>query len=153
MPIVPAQTRQDKRDRERKIEAILGPEIYALTIGESPSDEFDENGFVVAKPKPSPPSRSQQWIEDMRLLDEQAEEALADLQQYLAYRETWSKRGLKAMMLAPTLDICRALLRDERVPWNVLSYFQCERYGLRRRQPDGRYGVDDFNDVRRPADT
>lgn len=62
-----------------------------------------------------------------------------------------AERGIKAMMLSPTLDVCRALLRGERVPWNVLHYFQAERYGLRRRQPDGRYDLDDFNDVRRPA--
>lgn len=62
----------------------------------------------------------------------------------------WTNRGIKAMMLASSLDICRALLRGERVPWSALNYWQAERYGLRRRHPDARYGVDDFNDVRRP---
>lgn len=66
----------------------------------------------------------------------------------------WTNRGIKAMMLSPCsrngLDICRALLRGERVPWNLLNYWQAERYGLRRRSKDGRYGLTDFHDVRRP---
>lgn len=57
-------------------------------------------------------------------------------------------RGFKAMMLSPTVDLCRSLLAGERVPWNQLNYFQAQRYGLKRRRPDGRYGVDDFHDVR-----
>jgi hypothetical protein len=59
-----------------------------------------------------------------------------------------AERGLKAMMLAPTLDLCRALLRGERLPWPKLAYFQAQRYGLRQRPDDGRVSLDDFNDVR-----
>jgi hypothetical protein len=57
-------------------------------------------------------------------------------------------RGIKALMLAPHIEICRALLRGERIPWNQLDYFQAQRYGLRRRPPGGRVGLDDFWDVR-----
>lgn len=60
-------------------------------------------------------------------------------------------RGLKAMALAPDLHLCRALLRGERVHWSRLDPLQAERYGIRygSRRHDGRYVLDDFNDVRR----
>jgi hypothetical protein len=61
------------------------------------------------------------------------------------------ERGIKALLLSSSIEICRALLRGERVPWMRLDYFQAERYGLRRRRSDGRYGLDDFNDVRSPV--
>lgn len=66
-------------------------------------------------------------------------------------REREAARGLKAMALAPTIGVCRALLAGERAPWNVLDYFAAEQFGLRRRGGDGRYSLDDFNDVRRPV--
>ena len=53
------------------------------------------------------------------------------------------------MMLAPTIEICRALLRGERIPWRQLRPEQAGRFGLRRRTLDGRYGLAEFNDVRR----
>lgn len=60
-----------------------------------------------------------------------------------------ANRGWKAVMLAPTIELCQALLRDERVPWRVLRPDQAERFGLRRRTADDRYSLDDFNDVRK----
>lgn len=60
-------------------------------------------------------------------------------------------RGFKALMLAPSLTLYQALLRGERLPWTSLNHFQAERFGLRRRHADGRYALDDFNDVREPA--
>jgi hypothetical protein len=57
-------------------------------------------------------------------------------------------RGIKALMLAPHIEICRALLRGERIPWNQLRYEQLRRHGLRRRPADGRLALDDVNDVR-----
>jgi hypothetical protein len=59
--------------------------------------------------------------------------------------------GVKAMMLAPTIDICRALLRGERIHWTQLDYFNAQRYGTKNRPPDGRLALDDFNDFRAPA--
>jgi hypothetical protein len=41
------------------------------------------------------------------------------------------ERGYRAMMLAPTLEICRALLRGESVPIDQLDQAQLARYGLR----------------------
>jgi hypothetical protein len=58
-----------------------------------------------------------------------------------------AERGIKAMALAPSIEVCRALLRGERVPWNTLRYLVAESYGLKRRRGDGRYGLDDFNDI------
>lgn len=57
-------------------------------------------------------------------------------------------RGLKALMLAPDVDTCRALLRGERVPWNRLRYAQLRRYGLKTRPDDHRVSLDDVNDTR-----
>jgi hypothetical protein len=41
-------------------------------------------------------------------------------------------RGWRAMMLAPTLEICRALLRGECVPVSRLDALWVRRFGLRR---------------------
>jgi hypothetical protein len=41
-------------------------------------------------------------------------------------------RVFKAMMLAPTLEICEALLRGERVPLTKLDSEWAKRFGLRR---------------------
>jgi len=40
-------------------------------------------------------------------------------------------------------------MRDERIPWSKLRHFQAQAYGLREgaRRSDGRYGLEDFNDV------
>jgi hypothetical protein len=65
--------------------------------------------------------------------------------------EMESLRGLKALALAPTLLLCRALLRGERIHWSQLDQRGAKRYGLKRRSPDDRYCLDDFNDVRGPA--
>lgn len=81
------------------------------------------------------------------------------LDDYVAAHEAWrqtelaaeARRGLKAMALAPTLELYRILLAGERVPWMVLNYFPAMRYGLRHAPPDGRVSVDDFNDVPAPA--
>jgi hypothetical protein len=146
---IPAKRQRAAREKERRIEAILGPEIYALTVGESPFDEFDEEGFVVARPATSS-VLPEQMREDFRLLDEHAEQILADLGDYLQERENQAQRGFKALMLAKTVEVCRALLARERVPWNVLNYVQLRRYGLKRTPADGRLDLDDVNDVRAP---
>lgn len=78
-----------------------------------------------------------------------------DLRSRRPENRTWADRhadrGLKAMALAPTLDLCRSLLRGERVHWGLLDAAQAPRYGIRdgRRRKDGLYALDDFNDVRR----
>lgn len=78
------------------------------------------------------------------------EDYLRSLEAHIDMRlDVEAQRGWKAIMLAPNIEICRALLRGERVPWNTLNYFQAERFGLKKRSPDWRYGLDDFNDVRR----
>jgi hypothetical protein len=66
-------------------------------------------------------------------------------------RAVEATRGSKALALGKTIDVYWALMRGERVPWNVLDFFQAERFGLKRRHADGRYGLDDFNDVPRPG--
>ena len=43
------------------------------------------------------------------------------------------QRGIKAMRLAPTLEICRALLRGESVPVSCLDQEWFVRLGGRRR--------------------
>jgi hypothetical protein len=63
--------------------------------------------------------------------------------------DPYARRLFKALMLAPTLMLCEALLRNERVPWQQFDPRQAERFGLRRRTTDGRYALDDFNDIRR----
>lgn len=61
-------------------------------------------------------------------------------------------RALKAVALAPTITICRLLLRGERVHWKLLDAKGAERYGLRDgcRRRDGRHALEDFNDVAAP---
>jgi hypothetical protein len=61
-----------------------------------------------------------------------------------------ARRGFKAMMLAPTIEICQALLAGERVPWWVLNGEQARRFKLRAGlyPLDERVGLDDFNDAR-----
>lgn len=80
------------------------------------------------------------------------EELLQSLTNQLEHRlDDVALIGIKAMMLAPTIDICRALLRGERVHWTQLDYFNAQRYGTRRKPVDGRLALDDFNDFRAPA--
>jgi hypothetical protein len=43
------------------------------------------------------------------------------------------ERGFKALMLATSLEGCRALLRGETVPVDQLDSEQVARYGLKRR--------------------
>ena len=61
-----------------------------------------------------------------------------------------AQRGLKALMLAPSLAVCRALLAGERVPWQLLDSVQARRYGLRQRPRSSRLSLDDFHDLRAP---
>lgn len=65
-------------------------------------------------------------------------------------RTTQAQRAAKAMALAPNPQLYWALRQGESVPWHMLDFFAAQRYGLRRRRPDGRYSLDDFNDVPRP---
>jgi len=95
-------------------------------------------------PKPAQPSLA----EDLAVLDEYAEAVLADVTERVRAMEAEAIQGLKALMLAPSLPLYQALMRGERVPWWQLNHFQAKRHGLRRRHDDGRYGLDDFNDVR-----
>lgn len=73
----------------------------------------------------------------------------ADARSVRFQRDRLSADGFKAMMLAPSIEVCRALLRGERIYWGHLDYHQAERYGLKHRRPDGRYFLADFNDTRR----
>jgi hypothetical protein len=65
-------------------------------------------------------------------------------------RDDEAKRGIKAMMLAPTIEICQALLAGERLPWWTLRGEQARKYKLRAGlyPLDERVGLDDFNDIR-----
>ena len=47
--------------------------------------------------------------------------------------ETEASRGLKAMALAPTLEICQALLRGEKVPLERLDQEAVRRFWRRPR--------------------
>lgn len=42
-----------------------------------------------------------------------------------------ARRGLRAIALAPTLAICQALLRGEKVPVELLRQDAVRRYGLK----------------------
>lgn len=93
-----------------------------------------------------------------QILQDAREAILLDYLQLRAQRpenkdaaERYDERGLKAMALAPSLDLCKALLRGERIHWQRLDAKQAPRYGIRygRRRRDGCYTLDDFNDVRR----
>jgi hypothetical protein len=83
-------------------------------------------------------------IEEYLEADRQATVALM-----LAVADAEARRGFKAIMLAPTLDLCQVLLRGERVPWRMLRPDQAERFGLKHARPDGRLALDDFNEVRK----
>lgn len=48
-----------------------------------------------------------------------------------AWREEEAQRGIKAMMLAPTLAIYRALLQGQQVPVSALDPTWAKRYGLK----------------------
>jgi hypothetical protein len=63
------------------------------------------------------------------------------------------RRVYKAIMVAPTLTVCRALLHGERLPYRRLDLAAVNRYGLRNIQcthcgkaPD-RLTLDDINDI------
>lgn len=71
----------------------------------------------------------------------------ADTAAYAERVRGYYARVWKAMLLAHNVDICCALLRGERVPVTALDYFQGARYGLRSRNTEGRYTLDDFNDI------
>lgn len=82
-----------------------------------------------------------------------------DLDEYFAglarhsnkLREERAQRISKAMAISPTVYVCEALLRGERVPWQALDYWVAERYGLREGAPENdRFTLDDFNDIPRP---
>ena len=62
-----------------------------------------------------------------------------ELEEQARHEQTWKHltdaewRPIeRAIMLAPTLDICRALLRGERVPLSRLNQRAVRRYGIRR---------------------
>lgn len=44
----------------------------------------------------------------------------------------WSRRLWRAIVLAPSLPICKALLRGEDVPVSALDPLWCRRFGIRR---------------------
>lgn len=48
------------------------------------------------------------------------------------------RRGLKAFALAPTLEICEALMRGDAVPIDQLDPEAVKRYGLKRRPATGK---------------
>lgn len=105
---------------------------------------------------PIHPSSRRQLTPDERALAERVDEIIgpeicALLERIDKRRDLEAQRGLKALALAPTLHVYWALIRGERVPWTQLMFFTAQRYGLKRRHPDGRYGLDDFNDVPRPT--
>jgi hypothetical protein len=66
-----------------------------------------------------------------------------------AYRPSAEARHiLKALLLAPTLAICEALLRGERVPWWRLDFDQARRFRIRPGHEGlPRVHLEDFNDV------
>lgn len=82
-----------------------------------------------------------------------------DLDEYMHQRDQAAqkviddkaRRMLKAVQLSPTVYVCDALLRGERVPWQALDYWTADRYGVREGADtrDGRVSLDDFNDVPR----
>jgi hypothetical protein len=76
-------------------------------------------------------------------------EICALLERVDARRDLEAQRGLKALALAPNVYVYWALMNGERVPWTALEFFAAQRYGLKRRHGDGRYGLNDFNDVPR----
>jgi hypothetical protein len=47
----------------------------------------------------------------------------------LALGDDEARRGWQAMMLAPTLEVCRALLRGESVPLDLLDAEWVGRFG------------------------
>ena len=55
-----------------------------------------------------------------------------DVLRYELEGDTQYHHGTRAIRLAPTLDVCRALAAGEAVPLNRLDPTWLERYGLRR---------------------
>jgi len=82
------------------------------------------------------------------VLDEYGEAVLAQVTERVKALNAEYVRGFKALMLAPNLSLYQALMRGERIPWQYIRPGQAERFGLRRRHDDDRYGLDDFHDVR-----
>src|SRR5262245_24162629 len=101
----------------------------------------------VGNEKTTKPEPAVTLPEDMAVWDEHAEAVLAQVTERVKAMEAEAIRGLKALALAPTLPLYHALMSGERVPWWQLDHAQAERFGLRRRHDDNRYGLDDFNDV------
>jgi hypothetical protein len=120
-----------------------------------PADAHGHGVPPPSRPRNMPPTLTRRQTSSPHLEDAR----LAILHDYLQLRagrfenrtatERHAERGLKAVALAPTLKVCRALLAGERVHWTGLHAIQAERYGLRRRRPDGRYSLDDFNSLAR----
>jgi hypothetical protein len=101
------------------------------------------------------PDRPRQAQVVSRLIGMDIEEYLAADAEALRVRQEWRQdaeymHGSKALALAPNLTLYRALMRGERVPWNVLDYAALRRYGLRRHPADGRISLNDINDVPAP---
>jgi hypothetical protein len=57
------------------------------------------------------------------------------------------RRVFRAMELAPTLHLCRELLRGEQVPTSRLDPDAVRRYGLRNGTTPDRVTLDDFNHI------
>jgi hypothetical protein len=46
-----------------------------------------------------------------------------------------ARRGIRAWLLAPTLDLYHALMRGEDIPTDQLNPDAVKRYGIRRNRP------------------
>lgn len=57
---------------------------------------------------------------------------MADVAQFEPRYDEAAARGLKAMRLAPTLAVCRALLAGQPVPKDALDQRWARRYGVIR---------------------
>lgn len=68
-------------------------------------------------------------LDDLAILDAHAESVLRELQERL---DDQARRGLRALALAPTLDLYRALMRGEHVPLDLLNADAVARYGIKR---------------------
>jgi hypothetical protein len=70
-------------------------------------------------------------------VDQLSTREFLDLLNHLSEQEAREQEALdervgRAIMLAPTLDICRALLRGENVPLSKLNPVYVRKYGIRR---------------------
>ncbi len=66
---------------------------------------------------------------ELAILDEHADKTLHHLTTHLAHQ---AERGIRAWLLAPTLDLYHALMRGEQVPAELLNADALARYGIKR---------------------